>query len=456
MATATTGLWRTIVSLVHHVQFYEIGLSPRPRTLIGAVLVWLLISVLGLVFAESIWHGPPWLWWVWLVLPLVAWTIGQVRSDALSVPFYRNDETISRRLAQIGPSRREEDMGFQRLSFRDEPGGQVILSHPFNAGRMSDPDCDWTLRLTLANAEAEAIRQGLRPHRADLVAHGRRAFLAAATDGKALTNEPKVAFAADFPNGLPYVEVFRTSYFLGLCSVDRALQEVAVKVAGRDQTRTRAGDRIAPLLGGNWTVLPDFPAASQAVSLHLGIEVMALSKDGVLRIPLQSTRTQYSREMRAPLASGSVDWEDVEGSRSLKDILRRAARRELAEEWGAGAPALRQRLLSSRLEPVGYFRHPLRLGKPQFVAIGRLDCSDNELCADESEVFGKDDSPHAPQGAWMVFRITRLDDLRAAMENILQVPGPYRDSTALLGAAACLAGLLEREPARMARHFGLP
>lgn len=453
---SSSGLARGLVSFVHYLKFYEFGLSPRPWLLVAAVLFWLIVTGLGLVLAETEWTGPKWVWIASLTLPLLGWAIGIARSDAPSRPHFRTNESVLRRLAQIGPSPREQALGFERQSMRTEAGGEVILSHRFNAEEMSDPARDWTLILSPANAETAAIRSSLRSHRVDLVAHGRQSFLNAALAGKALTNEPKIAFAADFPNGLPFAEVFRTDYFTGQCSVDRALEDVVLRDTGEERVISEGGDRLFNLLNGDWSALPDLGAAAHSVSLHMGIEVIAISADDFLRIPIQSTQTQYSRNMRAPLASGSVDWDDAHGNHSLKALLRRAAARELAEEWGAGAASVRRRLLASRLEPVGYFRHPLRFGKPQFVAAGRFDCSDAELSADVSEVYKRNDrASDGADGSRLLFRIKRLDDLRAAMANILERPGPYKDSTALLGAAACIAGLVEREPARMAAMFGL-
>jgi hypothetical protein len=441
---------------MHYVKFYEIDLSPRPILLVAAALTWLTLTVLVLGFGETEWTGPTWVWVGSLILPLIALAIGVARSDSPAQPHYRANESILQRLKAIRPSLREQALGFERESFRSEPGGQIILSHSFNSEEMSNPGRDWTLVLPKRSTQIDAILSNLHPHRRDLVAHGRQSFLRAALANKALINEEKIAFASDFPNQLQSIEVFRSNYFCGQCSVDRALQDVVVRDGGQERVTTEGGDRLSNLLNEDWSHLPDFGRSAYSISLHVGIEVIAVSADGILRVPIQSARTQYNQNMRIPLASGSVDWDDGRRAPSLKALLRSAASRELAEEWGASTEDVRRRLLASRLEPVGYFRDPLRLGKPQFVAIGRFDCSDAELAADVSEVYKRNNRPaETPNGSRTLFSIHCLDDVHAAMQNILTSVGPYRDSVALLGAANCVRGLIERVPDRMARLLEL-
>jgi hypothetical protein len=456
MRTPTSGVARTLVSFIHYVKFYEIDLSPRPVLLVAAALTWLVLTALVLGFGDTEWSGPTWVWVGSLLLPLIALAVGLARSDAPAQPHYRANESILQRLKSIGPSQRELALGFARESFRSEPGGQIILSHAFNAEEMSNPGRDWTLVLPKRSTQIDAILSNLHPHRRDLVAHGRQSFLRAALANKALVNEEKIAFAADFPNQLQSVEVFRSTYFCGQCSVDRALQDVVVQEGGQEHVTTEGGERLSSLLDDDWAHLPDFSRAAYSISLHIGIEVIAVSADGVLRVPIQSARTQYNQNMRIPLASGSVDWDDGQRAPSLKSLLRSAASRELAEEWGASTPDVRRRLLASRLEPVGYFRDPLRLGKPQFVAIGRFDCSDAELAADVSEVYKRNNKgSETSSGSRTLFNVQCLDDVHAAMQNILTSVGPYRDSVPLLGAATCIRGLIERVPDRMAKLLEL-
>lgn len=181
------------------------------------------------------------------------------------------------------------------------------------------------------------------------------------------------------------------------------------------------------------------------MSLHIGIEVLSVSSDDVFRVAVQSKRTEFSQNMRAPLASGSVDWGDITGATTLKALIQNAARRELSEEWGAANRSIYNKLCQLTPEPIGYFRSVLRLGKPQFVCLVRLNCKDHELAADVSEVFSD---------ARSSFNASDLVSLMRSLDSILDHHGHLVDSAPLLGAVHILRDLVEKRPDRIREILG--
>lgn len=243
----------------------------------------------------------------------------------------------------------------------------------------------------------------------------------------------------------------RTDYFAGLCTAERSLNNAEAVERGQTVTRSHADARNVFRDGTGRAVLPKLVDNHRPVSLHFGVEVMAVSSDGILRVPVQSALTQVSQNMRAPLASGSVDWEDTQGATTLKGVLRQAARRELSEEWGAKSPKVAQKLLGTLPEPIGYFRNPLRCGKPQFVTFVRLPVTDAELAADKTEVTAYGLGPVFKTGTSprSVFPVETIDQLIDAMDEILGRRAEKTDSLPLLGAAHILRNIAAERPERI-------
>ena len=459
MKTATTGTVRSLRAIVDYAIFYEIRLSRRPALFFAAIVAWVVASVTLALFDRDGWTGLSWVGLLALVGPLAGYTFSMLRADAPSKPHFERNASVSAQILEARPTIAEEMLEFRSLSF-DGLGfdGPIVVSDSFNSRVLARADMDWPLDFVRDKSNYRALLRTLRRFRRPYVFYGRQAMLSSIFTGKALINEGKVAFAAPFPPHGDTVRVFATDYFMGLCTSERSLDNVYVVEHGRKQLRSDSETRL-PFQRDRPTVLrlPEVANNTPPISLHIGVELLALTKDDTFRVPVQSRKTMWSREMRAPLASGSADLGDLEEAETLKAFIANAARRELAEEWGHGDKDLTARLHAASPEVIGYFRNVIRCGKPQFVTVARLDCYDDELSADESEVIALDEPVQLDtEKSLSTFRNVRtVKDLSRALENILERSNAHRDSVALLGSVHCLRSIIRANPERVAHILSL-
>lgn len=457
MKVGTTGFLRSVRSAWDYFLYFEIRLSRRPVLLSVCLVFWILSSLTTMLFSVRTWSASGWVVSIVFLAPLFAYFREVWRADAPLKPHFVPDNRLKEEAQRAKPTAAEQELGFQRVSRSAGFDGPIIVSDEFNITQMSNPACDWELVIKDDGREYDHLIAQVKNMRPEFVAFGRQKIVSAFLRGKALINEGKVAFAEPFPTDTDKVEIFQTDYFTGLCTTERSLDNVIVQEGMTQRITNSASERFPFAYSGRDITLPHVAKNPRPISLHFGIEVLALSNDGVLRIPVQSRLPQWSQGMRAPLASGSIDWEDAEGADTLKGLIRTAARRELSEEWGARNEALERKLALTRAEPIGYFRSPIRCGKPQFVAIAKLDCADHELLADTSEVYRiSDDKARQTAYSRSEFQVADLQQLRAALGNILSKKSEYKDSVALLGAVHCLDTVAQARPEWLAAFLGIP
>lgn len=445
MNIGTSGLLRSLRSVFDYIVFYEVRLARRPWLVSTLLVFCLILPVAIMVLGPRDW----WLHPSWALLAyagLVAkfsWNLA--RADAPKIGKFVVNNRVREALKSAHAPEVERQAGFKKVNRNSGFDGPVILSDDFNSLQMCDASTDWPLTIHEVGDIRKEIVDSLKSQRTHFVNYGRQAMLTAVLRNKALINEKKVGFAEQFPPVDESVSIYQTDYFTSLCSAERRLEDVVTEEGGDRDTLVDAKDWNAVQWRDNMFRLPMIFKNSPPMSLHIGVEVMAISSDNFFRVAVQSGKTEFSQNMRAPLGSGSVDWDDVDNAATLKALIRNAARRELAEEWGARNPSIFRKLSQLSPEPIGYFRSVLRLGKPQFVCLVRLNCSDHELSADASEVLRDTRSR---------FDASDLQSLGKALDAILNHHSGQVDSAPLLGAAHILRDLIDKRPNRISEILG--
>jgi hypothetical protein len=140
------------------------------------------------------------------------------------------------------------------------------------------------------------------------------------------------------------------------------------------------------------------------IANHVGVTVLALSKEGTPLLFRQSKRMAIGSGSIVASASGSVDYSDIARSRSggnLLELIKFSMARELCEEaenrlenWGPewAVPWLartgEERLLAikNNVCVTGFFRWVNRCGKPEFFGVTRLSESKHDIVPNGYEV----------------------------------------------------------------------
>jgi hypothetical protein len=343
----------------------------------------------------------------------------------------RTDRGIVSALKKISPSDIEIRDGFVVYNSDIAPQGPIVASEHFNRDCMANPNWDAELIL-LDNYTYARIIDDLKAHSSVLKKYLWKKYKASIFSPNPLTNDPKIGFRSPIISNLRNIEIYETDYFSGLCTADLTTDDiVSISSEGNIELKQKAFYPFNKSADGTIQQL-DFNDTSKPRSLHGGVEMIAISQDYYLRLAIQSKYAQVSGGMRAPLASGSMDWEDQEGCKTLKQLILKAAHGELVEEWGRKHPR-KPPLRITEIQPIGYFRMPHRGSKPQFVVFAKLENLDQDLRPDLAEV-----EADLRESAGARFHVSTFDKLRSATEQMLHEGGIYQNSVPLFGALVCL------------------
>jgi hypothetical protein len=257
-----------------------------------------------------------------------------------------------------------------------------------------------------------------------------------------LTNERKIAFASQILPDRDEVKIYETDYFSGLCTYRLTIYDL--KWENNDTARSAVENCNFRMDTDEKNATALYPLGEQrrAYSSEGGIQMLAVTKDGFLKLAVQSKWAQISQDTRTPTASGGIDWSDQLGCKTLKQVLLNAARRELIEEQGRAHSKIPLKII--RAYPIGFFRMPHQGGKPEFVVFASLDNAASELFPDTAEVIRGEDLP-----------AQNMDVLKGSIVKILESKTPKTNFVPLIGALICLQHALEQCP-QLVMKVGFP
>ena len=398
----------------------------------------LILAALGLVLPVLVNIFAPRNWGAYknasFVIPFVMILLGIIKR-ALSVygrqniSFESSKKVIS--LSEnVLPSELEESRGFVTVKKDNGGTGAFVYSREFNksfvANRAWDPELECHDRSSRYSAVIANVRSQATENRIAVLGS---LFGSLRLGKKTLINESKVGLMTDLKPNTETVEVYKTDYFSDMCLITNGMKNIVSKSDGQITVISPAIPKRMPYEAVDKECtqvrLYDFERTTPAISLHMGVEILAVSKDFLFRIPIQSHHVQYATGERAPFASGSMDWEDVLGVSTLKAAVIKAATRELQEEWGGDGnpPQIKS------IQVIGYFRACHRGGKPQFVCFAKLDNDDSNIFPDTSENYKGNDDPKT---------VYNLEQLVAELNRQISEEFHNPDSVALQGALHCL------------------
>ena len=192
--------------------------------------------------------------------------------------------------------------------------------------------------------------------------------------GKALRNFPKVRLASDLTiktfEENNTLSLQRTDYFSSLCTNEMT----GIIVSPKDRPTSVEFDGLAFMCGENKHLL-DLSASS--CSNHIGVNVIAFTKDSFMLILIQSMDSAQGRLEYAPSGSGSADFKDY--VQHGDNFIIAAMKRELAEECNVKGKMKKEFMTVIETKLIGYARNLGRGGKPEFFGVSFINKNYEEI-----------------------------------------------------------------------------
>ena len=437
-------LTRLFLSTKDWMLFNYKTLAPAWRI---ALLISILLTILSFIFRRDFSYA--------------GWAAPVAAALIFSLPFLKTivvglyagkirivqDPAALLKIKNLQLSAEDQAAGFTYIP--DAGGGVgVVMSAEVNRRIFLDPQFDIEIQDTGPLRSANLV-ESLASRGDVFSAYMTQKFLAALLSSNPLINEEKIGFCNSFWLGRGVCEVYKTTYFYSLCSGDLAMSMVCRDQGGVRRKLVDNGSLTSLLSRENSYEMRSLEDSRKPISLHGGVELMGVSKDYFLRVAVQGDHTQFSQGKKAPLGSGSMDWGDFEKSKTLKNLIKVAAVREFLEEWGK-KHKIKEDIVIDDIVCLGFFRMPHRGGKPQFVVLCKFGNHNEQLRADESEVYVDE-----PEDNDCLFRVRDMTELGQAVGKILE-NADGRNSIPLLGAMSCLKEAMASNPALIAKTLGYP
>lgn len=112
---------------------------------------------------------------------------------------------------------------------------------------------------------------------------------------------------------------------------------------------------------------------------HIGVSTLILATGQQICLLAQQKEAAYNSKKIMPTGSGSVDYADADGLKDLREIIIRAAERELREESSFDADEARRNGINVQTRLIGFYRDLSRGGKPEFCCVTEVPLEPGEI-----------------------------------------------------------------------------
>jgi hypothetical protein len=395
------------------------------------------------------------------VIFTVCWAVYSKGFRSPSMAYPQNNSFFTKILA-ILPTESERKLGFVNtlqseiatgiIQSRDVvPHGSIIVSESFNVQYVMNPSWNPNINIDKSGAIYSNILNNLR-NKADLyskiIQHKSWKSLRSRLP---LINEGKIGILSNIITDIEAVKIYETDYFVGLLTGNMAVNDIQEYRGGVPITKSVATDRLLFNKRDDQYVLSDFDDLGKCCSHHLGVDVLAITRDFYLPLMIQGLHTEVSQGLLAPTGSGSADWSDQDKVCTFKDLLKVAGGRELREEATkqTGDPT---KWIIKNIAPIGYFRMPHRAGKPQFALLAKLDNYRDDMGPNREVTQATNVDSHTT-----VFRAGTLRELRDLVTELIKNGhNQYPFSVPLWGALVCLHHAISHKPDYVKGILGYP
>lgn len=182
---------------------------------------------------------------------------------------------------------------------------------------------------------------------------------------KVFTDDKKVCLQTDIEVGVKFVSVRQATYYDGQVTSEqsskriRSRRDLRFKFNGIDLIYDFDINKVKSL-------------SNNSLANRIGGSTLAITSDNYAVISIQGNINLLNAGKYVVTGSGSMDYKDLKGCKTLQQFLIKGIERELHEESSAGFAIKETKL-------IGYGRIIERGTKPEFFGITYLTCSKDEL-----------------------------------------------------------------------------
>lgn len=353
---------------------YLIRLEPKRGIFAGIAVVFFIA---GLIRSPIDSHQSIWLQ-AFAVASMFYFLMRLRQSIVASKPIeITPDQPFLRSLRAAQPSAGEGADGF-RILHDARVSGTILMSESFNQF-LRQPSNDLTI--TRDEKGRQRLMKALQ-RRADVLATILCSkWVREQKQGNRFFNDPKVGVFSPIRSNAGTLSLGKVDYFSAFLTNELTAATVTVRRNGQ-HVPFYDGTKEFPWSEGDSRRL--YGLESYDAANHLGVSTLGLTQDHFIVFWWQGSNSQVSQRLRAPTGSGSLDWQDMRDTVSARKLLLTGLEREFHEESNRRGVRAQRQIEESML--LGYFRNLNRGGKPDFVALSRLNVNHVELGPNDDEV----------------------------------------------------------------------
>lgn len=298
-----------------------------------------------------------------------------------------------------------KDIGFSIIKQNGKPEHQILFSSKFNIALRNNK----VLEAEHDQKCLKKVKEHLSLYDDKLSVVLRYLQRQTIPNRQIFRNEDKVGIGSTISENSKTIKFYKTNYFNSMLTND------IWNSVFTETTKGTCVDFYIPdiksFLDENNCILP---INESSFSNHLGANTIAITSNFYLQLWRQSDKSLQSGKLIAPTGSGSCDWQDTVGAKSLNEIALNAMNREIWEE------SLRCRSLNETIENsmiIGYFRDIRRGGLPGFLGLTKLKVEQAELSPDGKEVT---DSKSNVNKTPLLYEVSTFDNLSNTVKKLLE------------------------------------
>jgi len=269
------------------------------------------------------------------------------------------------------------EVGVQRACFRPDVNSMLIR--------------ETGLRIEEDENVPKDITKFIRKHREDLFAFLRKRYKESNSEHKMFFNEKKLCLTYSLQGNMTseksvakiHKGCYYDTFLTNICSTKKLENNTENIVLYDGKLHyPHAGKKLKPL-------------EISHMNNEIGISTIAFTNDNNIVIWESNERAQIQGHQLVPSGSGSADWKDREGKKTLSEVICYSMERELKEECSLLQYAESQEKKISETRIIGYWRWLNKGGKPEFCGVTKLDCGITQIHENEEEVCERDEGNYS-------------------------------------------------------------